>query len=225
MKPFYKYLIIALILGIVAWIVYFVLSRNTEQPQEVIPIDATTTEQIGVPTDTGDNTTTTEQIDVPTDTGDPESGESVKTSFSKIEKISDVPVRFFWYYRENNRIFYVTENGEIKKDNIKQHILSDVIKDNTHKSEREALVEILKSDIITKGEEIIKNKNLFDKNEKISIEIMLEIVVNNGTLSDTERAICIIYLKEKQKENTQKESKEDRTKVIKATKISKEYNF
>jgi len=115
MKPFYKYLIIALILGIVAWIVYFVLSRNAEQPQEVIPIDATTTEQIGVPTDTGDNTTTTEQIDVPTDTGDPESGESVKTSFSKIEKISDVPVRFFWYYRENNRIFYVTENGEIKK--------------------------------------------------------------------------------------------------------------
>ena len=118
MKPIYKFFIIALILGIIAWIIYFVISKTSERPQETISnndVGVVTTNQTSSSTENiGDTATSTEIINT-NSISDPESGTDIKTSFSKIEKISAVPVRFYWYYTENNRIFYITDSGEIKK--------------------------------------------------------------------------------------------------------------
>ncbi|TSC52763.1 MAG: hypothetical protein LiPW41_133 [Parcubacteria group bacterium LiPW_41] len=124
MKSIYKFFIIALILGIIAWIVYFVVSKNST-PIELIEntSTSTTTEVIDISSDTGGEdtpTSTTEQTLIEqSDNGIFDDGnykpETVKTSFSEFKKISDVPAKFYWYYAENNRIFYTTENGQIKK--------------------------------------------------------------------------------------------------------------
>ena len=121
MKSIYKFFIIALILGIIAWIVYFVVSKNST-PIELIEdtSTSTTTEVIDISSsDTGGedaSTSTTEQapIETTSENEDYES-EQIKTSFSELKKISDVPAKFYWYYAENNRIFYITDEGQIKK--------------------------------------------------------------------------------------------------------------
>lgn len=118
MKSVYKFFIIALILGIIAWIVYFVISKNTtiDTPNEDVLV-STTTEIIDTEnTEGGDTTTTTtDQITEKTLENEDYESEKVKILFNEIKKISDVPVKFYWYYAENNRIFYITEGGEIKK--------------------------------------------------------------------------------------------------------------
>ena len=107
MKPIYKFIIIFLILGIIAWIIYFVVSKTgTSKPQQ-----------------SGENTTSTEQVssgnEAPQHTTPPEVGvktDNRKALFTEFKKISDVPALFYWYYKENNRVFYITETGEIKKE-------------------------------------------------------------------------------------------------------------
>jgi|GEM_PF-1705533 len=116
MKPIYKFIVIFLILGIIAWIIYFVISKTgtktdiiTETPISVIEKLAENSGILdGIKTDQ-----TKQENEVVFDEKNP-SG-AIKTSFKELRKISDVPAQFYWYYKENNRIFYITKTGEIKK--------------------------------------------------------------------------------------------------------------
>lgn len=122
MKPIYKFIIIFLILGIIAWVIYFVVSKTTvsENNAETSTIN---TEEI-IPDLEKQTTTTTlatssEIIPQKQQTGDVDDGNlnqtPIKTVFTKFEKVSEAPTHFYWFYKENNRIFYITENGEIEK--------------------------------------------------------------------------------------------------------------
>lgn len=119
MKPLYKFLIIFLILGIIAWIIYFVASKTSTTGE--IPLETQNTTQQIENTGTESQSTTTEPETLSEETenitGEENYGESdiVKTSFKELNKISDTAAQFYWYYEANNRIFYITENGEIKK--------------------------------------------------------------------------------------------------------------
>ncbi|MFA5870524.1 MAG: hypothetical protein WC842_01375 [Candidatus Paceibacterota bacterium] len=120
MKPVYKFIVVFLILGIIAWIIYFVVSKTNTGTGVTTEISATTTEGLigenkGIlaesttGTITGQNDTNAEISNEENPSG------AVKTSFKELRKISDVPAQFYWYYAENNRIFYITKTGEIKK--------------------------------------------------------------------------------------------------------------
>ncbi|MFA6992739.1 MAG: hypothetical protein WC269_05710 [Candidatus Gracilibacteria bacterium] len=120
MKPIYKFIVVFLILGIIAWIIYFVVSKTNTGTGVTLETATTTTEGVAGETKgvldepitggtTGQNDTNTETFNEENPSG------AIKTSFKELRKISDVPAQFYWYYAENNRIFYITKTGEIKK--------------------------------------------------------------------------------------------------------------
>jgi len=108
MKPIYKFFIVFLILGIIAWIVYFVVSKTGITEPQLSEENTTSTEQIN--TEGGATQKTTQEI------VEKINNENKGTLFTEIKKISDVPALFYWYYEKNNRIFYITETGVIKKE-------------------------------------------------------------------------------------------------------------
>ncbi|RJQ30125.1 hypothetical protein C4565_00970 [Candidatus Parcubacteria bacterium] len=119
MRPIYKYLIIFLILGTIAWIIYFVVSKTTPTEEQGNTTISTSTTNTLIEELDNNEQTPTDVVEIENnetgDGGNYSESAVIKTSFTELQKVSDVPAQSYWYYEENNRIFYITENGEIKK--------------------------------------------------------------------------------------------------------------